>query len=354
LETRFLVKNSAGIYGVTYRWGDSTTNATLVPEGGTNEALVINDGGTLRTQVWQYPSRVACTICHTPAAGFALGFNTAQLCRDHDYGGSVTNQIVALSDAGYFNAIVSNRYALRTLAHPTNELVSLEYRVRSYLAANCIQCHQPSGLAPTLWDARITTQTPNAGLVNGALVDDGDDPNNRVLVPGSISNSMLLTRISMRGSGQMPPLSSSLVDTQAVALLSAWVTNNLPSFQTFAQWQNAWFGSTNSPDAAALADPDVDGGLNQLEFTTGTNPTNALDVWKISITQSNNGAIIQFPQVANRAFEVQSTPTLSPGTWSALDVPANAPFFSISNHTAVVSDPVSGTNGYYRVRVYAP
>src|SRR5581483_1755967 len=30
LETRLLVKNAAGVYGVTYRWGNSKTNATLV------------------------------------------------------------------------------------------------------------------------------------------------------------------------------------------------------------------------------------------------------------------------------------------------------------------------------------
>src|SRR5207247_459066 len=56
LETRFIVKNTDGVYGMTYRW-DSATNATLAPESGTNDVFVINDGGILRTQVWHYPSR---------------------------------------------------------------------------------------------------------------------------------------------------------------------------------------------------------------------------------------------------------------------------------------------------------
>jgi hypothetical protein len=144
------------------------------------------------------------------------------------------------------------------------------------------------------------------------------------------------------------------VDTQAVALISAWVTNDLPSFQTFAQWQLAWFGSTNSPAAGPLADPDADGALNLLESVTGTNPTNALDAWKISITHSNVAALVQFPQIANRAFEVQSSPSLVPVNWLPLDVPENAPFFSISNRTASVAQPASGTNNYYRVRVFPP
>lgn len=356
LETRFLVKNAAGVYGVTYRWGDSMTNATLVPEGGTNETFVISEGGgILRTQVWEYPSRVACTICHTPAGGFALGFNIAQLNRDFDYGGTVTNQIAALSQAGYFTTNVPDIHTLRALAHPADNSVSLEYRVRSYLAANCVQCHQPAAATPTLWDARITTPTVNAGLVNGALINSGDDTNNRVLVPANISNSMLFSRVSTRGPSQMPPIATSLVDTQGVALIAAWITNDLPSFQTFAGWQLAWFGSTNSPDAGPLADPDGDGAINRLESLTGTNPTNSLDAWKISFVLSNHVPVVEFPQIANRGFEVQSAANLFGSTWTPLNVQANAPFFSASNRNARVTDSTTpGDTRYYRVRVFEP
>src|SRR5581483_7930117 len=45
LETRLLVKNADGIYGVTYRWGNVLTNATLVPEEGMDELFVIRDAG---------------------------------------------------------------------------------------------------------------------------------------------------------------------------------------------------------------------------------------------------------------------------------------------------------------------
>ena len=48
LETRFIVRNAGGVYGVTYRWGDSLTNATLVAEGGMDEQFIIHDGGTVR------------------------------------------------------------------------------------------------------------------------------------------------------------------------------------------------------------------------------------------------------------------------------------------------------------------
>src|SRR6185436_8636941 len=60
LETRLLVKNSAGVYGVTYRWGNSTTDATLVSEAGMDEPFIINDDGVLRTQIWHYPGWTEC------------------------------------------------------------------------------------------------------------------------------------------------------------------------------------------------------------------------------------------------------------------------------------------------------
>ena len=192
-----------------------------------DESFVIDDGGGIvRTQVWHYPSRAECLACHTGAGGLALGFNTTQLNRDADYNGTVTNQIAALSLAGYFNAPVTGIGTLPALTSATNVDVSLEHRVRSYLAANCAQCHQPAGGAQALWDARFSTPTLQAGIVNGPLVNNGGNTNNRVLKPLSLAHSMLLTRISIRGAGQMPPLASSVLDEQAIELLSTWITNH--------------------------------------------------------------------------------------------------------------------------------
>jgi hypothetical protein len=74
VETRFLVRNGEGVYGATYRWNDSQDNATLVPEEGADQSFTIDDHGTVRQQTWHFPSRNECLTCHTPVAGFALGF----------------------------------------------------------------------------------------------------------------------------------------------------------------------------------------------------------------------------------------------------------------------------------------
>src|SRR5207249_3404943 len=74
LETRFIVRNATGVYGATYRWGDSMSNATLVAEEGLEEEFEIDDGGGIkRKQTWHYPSRAECLTCHAPVAGHVLG-----------------------------------------------------------------------------------------------------------------------------------------------------------------------------------------------------------------------------------------------------------------------------------------
>jgi hypothetical protein len=355
LETRFIVRNSSGVYGITYRW-DSSTNATLVPEAGMDETFVIHDGGTTRTQVWHYPSRSECLACHTPQGGQALGFNTAQLNHDFDYGAGPENQIAALSRVGYFSTPVTNVYTLRTLAHPTNTAYSLDYRVHSYLTANCAQCHQPGAQSAAPWDARITTPLSQAGIINGLLNNDRGDSNNRVITPGSLARSMLLTRVSARGPGQMPPIDSTVPDTDAINLLSEWITNGLANYRSFADWQIDHFGATNAPNAASDADPDNDGASNMLEFETGTDPLAGANVWQLTARANPDTLNLLFPHVANRGFQVEWTPALlTPIAWQPLSTPANRLFFAATNFTATVTDATTNApSKFYRVRIFEP
>lgn len=355
LETRLLVKNANGIYGVTYRWGTSTSDAVLVPEEGLDETFLIYSNGIVRTQVWHYPSRNECLACHTPVGGYALGFNTPQLNRTFNYG-IITNQIYALSDAGYFNSAIPDLFSLRALAHHTNSLYSREYRVRSYLTANCVQCHQPGGIGGGFWDARITTPLSSAGIIHGLLQNYHGDGFNRVVVPGNASRSMLLSRISSSNSTRMPPLGSTVLNHEAISLLTEWIAGDLAGYQTFAEWQTNFFGSSSLPSAAANADPDNDATSNYLEYLLSLNPTNSTDGWKPAIQTANDTATISFLQVSNRGFELQFATNLNhPVTWMRLDDPGNQVNFSSSTHTNAFHDAVDN-NGhrFYRFRVFEP
>lgn len=359
LETRLLVKNADGNggYGVTYRWGLSTTNAVLVPADGLDEPIVINEGGTIRTQIWRYPSRAECLQCHRAAAGFALGFNTPQLNRDFTYGpGDVTNQLRRLSDLGYFHTNVASVNLLRALAHPTNEAASIEHRARSYLQANCANCHFPGGPVPAGFDSRLFTPLSAAALVNGALANDFGNTNNRVVRPAVVTNSMLHTRIAIRGPGQMPPLASTVTDTQGVALIAAWI-GSLAGYQSFADWQLAQFGSTSDPGTGPGEDFDGDGSGNWFEYLAGTQPTNDSSFWAgPSFVDADGAPRIRFERLANRGFLIHANTDLVHGAWTPLDIPENRPTFSASPEWVEFTDPAATNEAArnYRVDVYEP
>jgi len=350
LETRFLVKNAAGVYGVTYRWGNSTTNATLVGEEGLDETFFVSEAGNIRTQVWHYPGRSECLQCHTPAGGHALGFNTVQLNRDYNYGGVMDNQLRALAHVGYFSTSLPALNSLRALAPPSDATASLEYRVRSYLQANCVQCHQPGGTGLGSWDARFATATAAAGLINGPLNNNLGDPNNQVARPGVLTNSMLLTRLSQPGPLRMPPLASSVLDSNAIQLLTTWITGELPGYQTFTEWQIANFGTLTTPGA----DPDGDVLSNQHEWLLRTNPQNANSTWSMAVTVSNGVPALTFPWVAGRRFQVEYSDALAnPTLWHFLDVPGNQPFYPVATTPYAIDDP-GATNAparFYRLQI---
>jgi glucose/arabinose dehydrogenase len=355
IETRLLVRTATGVYGVTYRWGDSLTNAVLVPEDGMDETFTVQDGGVVRPQVWHYPSRSECLTCHTPVAGHALGFTTAQLNRDFDYGGGTQNQIRALSEAGYFHTTPSEFHPLPALAHPTNAAVSLDFRVRSYLAANCVQCHQPGGAALGHFDTRLTTPLSASGLMDGLLVDSLGDFENRVIKPASPEHSALLTRIANLGANHMPPLATSILDQQAIDLLRAWITGSATNYQSYADWQQSHFGSASAPGSAPAEDADGDGANNQLEYLSGTNPLLAGDAWKLSVTITGESAEIQIPRIANRHLEVQWTANPAvPTSWRPLDVPGNEPVFAPTSSVVKLRDTLTDAARFYRVRVIEP
>ena len=364
LETRLLVRHSgtdgSDVYGVTYRWNGSLTNATLMPEGGADEAFVIHDGGTTRTQVWRYPGRSECLLCHTRASqgGLALSFHTPQLNRDFNYGGVTDNQLRAMSHAGYFSEPITNLYSLRALARLDDESISVEQRVRSYLAANCAQCHQPGGSGWGQFDTRLFTPLSASKLIHGPLNNSSGDSSNVVVHPGRPDLSMLLTRISTLQTGsRMPPLGTSVLDTQAIALVSRWITNELTTYRTFAQWQMENFGSTTTASGLAAADPDGDDANNWAEYLTGTLPDDAGDFWKIQIERSGSGTSIRFPKIPNRIVTLEWLEEFSAtNRWKFLESQGNQPVVPSTGgqHSVPNAESDNARTRHYRARVLEP
>ena len=353
IETRFLVKTPTDVYGLSYRWGNiapgsgSQTDASLVAESGVTEVLPGS------TQTWRFPSRGECRTCHTAVGGFALSFNTHQLNRTRTIGEGVWNQLTAFSNAGYCTEPINGVDGLPAFAAADDTSASLEWRARSYLAVNCVGCHQPGGPALGSWDARITTPLTNANLVDGPLVNHGGDPLSRFLVRndapafGQPTRSMVLRRIRGDGMPRMPPLATYQRDLAAEALLTAWIND-----VTYAEWQVIHFGSTSHPDAAPDEDPDGDGQNNRVEFVMRTHPSQPQPSTWPRITLAGANLELRFFHPAGRAGLVETSTDLH--HWSVWNVNDNVRTIPTEDQIRTFTAPRNETRRYFRLKLDEP
>lgn len=225
LETRLLVCDSTGaVYGVTYKWRADNSDADLL---GTNltETILIKTATGTRTQAWYYPSRQDCRTCHTDKAGGVLGVKTRQMNRDFTFPSGVTdNELRAWNHIDLFGPELSEAdlATYPKLARADDTARSIEDRARSYLDANCAQCHRPGGTV-AFFDARYDTPLPKQELIDGpVLINQGID-GARAIAPNDIWRSIILLRVNTLEAMKMPPLAHNHLDGSGMALLRQWI-----------------------------------------------------------------------------------------------------------------------------------
>jgi uncharacterized repeat protein (TIGR03806 family) len=225
LETRLLVCDATGgVYGVTYKWRADNRDADLL-ETNLNEAISIQTATGMRTQTWYYPSRQDCLVCHTANAGFVLGVKTRQLNRDFTYPtGVADNELRAWNHIGLFdiNLDEADLKKLPALANAADPSRSFEDRARSYLDANCANCHRPGGTV-AYFDARYDTPLAQQNLINGRVLIDQRIDGARVIAPNDIWRSILFMRADTTEAFKMPTLARNTIDGQGMALLREWI-----------------------------------------------------------------------------------------------------------------------------------
>ncbi|HLX69206.1 MAG TPA: PA14 domain-containing protein, partial [Verrucomicrobiae bacterium] len=237
LETRLLVRDINGaVYGVTYKWRPDNSDADLLMTS-SNETIQITNASGIRSQTWYYPSPADCLTCHTPVANYVLGVNTRQLNNSLTYPatGNSDNQLRTLNRLGLFNpafdeSTISNFESLSAL---TNLSVSFQQRARSYLDANCAQCHQPGGTGIT-FDARYDTTLAQQNITNYPAAFSLGFDNACVVKADDVWRSMIWQRMNTTNSTtKMPPLARNVIDTNAVAVMAGWI-NSLPGIPALA------------------------------------------------------------------------------------------------------------------------
>jgi uncharacterized repeat protein (TIGR03806 family) len=228
LETRLLVCDSAGgVYGVVYKWRLDNSDADLISTSRTEEIAIRTAAGEVRKQTWYYPSRPDCLACHNANTSGVLGVKARQMNRSFTYPPGVTdNQLRAWNHAGLFTPEVNDAdlATLPTLAAADDAARTVQDRARSYLDANCSQCHRPGGTV-AYFDARYDTPLERQGLIDGpVLIDQGID-RPRVISPHDTWRSIIYMRVNTVDDIKMPPIARETVDQEGVKLLQDWITS---------------------------------------------------------------------------------------------------------------------------------
>ena len=176
VETRHLMRHPDGSWaGYTYEWNAQQTEAKRVRGGKT---------ASIGSQDWIFPSESQCMACHTAAAGFSLGPETAQLNRVFTYppSGRIAHQLETIDQllmfASPLPAPVQN---LPALTSPADTGADTAARARAWLHSNCASCHRPGGPTPSTMDLRYTTPLSASNVCDAA-------PVSRCCAPGSTAS----------------------------------------------------------------------------------------------------------------------------------------------------------------------
>ena len=284
VETQVLTLQDGDWAAYVYKWNDSGTDADLVGEGGEETTLSIPGPGGIRKQAWRHAGRAECMFCHSRAAGFALGMNSLQMNRDHPYAQAVDNQLRVLDRLSLLSDDWSGetRSALRAellqkekperrqlpevlddvkdrvkelfggtrpypharsdrlvrspsssayarQADPLDEDASLDARARSYLQANCANCHVGAGGGNAMINLSHDVEPDKRELfdLKPKHLDFGIR-DARLVSRGKPDRSVLLHRMTLVGPGQMPVIGRKTVDEFGADLIRRWIAEMKP------------------------------------------------------------------------------------------------------------------------------
>lgn len=270
IETRLLIKRQAADgtpvwVGFSYEWktgADGKRYAELKIEGSTHSVSwdyededpnARNAQGqrpryTGATDHYSVPSAGACLLCHggddREAGTPPIGHKIRNLNKTYNY-----------PDVGEMNQLdYLQMKGMLDLPRPVDQLEKLpkwnvpgstgaaansaedvHKRARAFLEVNCLHCHQGAGAAQNS-GLNLNSFTEPMGQHNGICkppiaAGKGADSGTYDIQPGSANVSILVNRVASTQAGiKMPPLARSVMQAEAVTLLTDWVQNAVGQF----------------------------------------------------------------------------------------------------------------------------
>lgn len=241
IETRLLLKHSGSWHGFSFEWNEEESDGYLLAGARDRPFTIIDEAGEPFSYSWHYPSRNECMTCHTSASNHILGLNTGAMNSLFTYPttGVTDNQLAAFDWIGLFDdGLPAPPEELPLLPDYTDETWPLEDRAKAYFEANCAMCHQPGGVTQAAIDFRFATPLGDMNLLDvPPLHADFGQEDPRLINTSQVFDSIVLLRLeSTEAAVRMPPLATSRVDEEAVALIRAWLHNDLRMSGASPRW----------------------------------------------------------------------------------------------------------------------
>jgi hypothetical protein len=217
IETRYIERGDDGRWRFgSYVWNEAGTEAVLAAPAGIRDLAAPGAPGGR----YAIPAENDCRACHEGAPVAPLGFSAMQL----------GPELRTLASRGLIRNLPESLLVdpPRIAAKDSRERAAL-----GYLHGNCGHCHNDDGPLAVLelnLSQRIDA-APDAvqrSIINApSQLRAGALPAGTPRIhPGHFSSSVIALRMSSRDPlQQMPPLGSSLVDTEAMALLAEWIAS---------------------------------------------------------------------------------------------------------------------------------
>ena len=241
VETRFIERLADGSWRfAAYIWSEDGSEAVLAPP---ENPVSLPPTGTRKTR-YTVPSEADCRACHEGAPVPILGFSALQLSSDRDP--LAPHAEPFKPNEADLRALVA-RGLVRNLPQklidqPPRIAASspVERAALGYLHGNCSHCHssptETGASAPvdTVLQQKTADRSSAANVLRALLgapgryrVAGADKPM-RIVSPGDAHASVLPLRMRSRDPRvQMPPLGTSVPDTEAIALIERWINDEL-------------------------------------------------------------------------------------------------------------------------------
>lgn len=236
VETRYIERRADGTWQyATYVWNEDGREAVLAPPRGIR-ALPVKGAPNGRYEV---PAQADCGACHEGAAVPVLGIGALQLSPDRDpnaaHGVRPKPGDVDLRTLVERGLVKNLPPALLTRAPRIAAASSVERAALGYLHGNCGHCHNDNGspapigliLAQTVMDSEASTNRVLRSSIDASsrFRPQGLQGDAHIIKPARADESVLSIRMRSRlAAVQMPPLGTSSVDSEGLALIGNWIS----------------------------------------------------------------------------------------------------------------------------------